>query len=207
MLRVSHSTESSPLHRRRRKSSSLAALLHYCFQGGESCWERFVSSGPRFGERTAELLERPVMLIPMFLAARRIVRQTGADFRSVVAFAIGAVALSLLILPKLIVVLKLRGPSISDSFVPFLERESQSANNDGRWRRNASVAGSIPVLSFSRLRECWWTGSADHDDVQPHGRAAEMADGGSLREDHGLLSHVAWPRSTSISNLCRLFET
>src|SRR5205085_12040507 len=206
MLRVSHSTESSPLHRRRRKSSSLAALLHYCFQGGESCWERFVSSGPRFGERTAELLERPVMLIPMFLAARRIVRQTGADFRSVVAFAIGAVALSLLILPKLIVVLKLRGPSISDSFVPFLERESQSANNDARRCRNAFVARSVSLLSFSRLRERGWTGSPDHHDVQPHGRAAAMADGRSLCKDHGVLSHAAWPRSTSIGDLCWLFE-
>src|ERR1044071_4351269 len=48
------------------------------------------------------------------------------------------------------------------------------------------MARGVPVLSFSRLRQCWWTGSADHDDVQPHGRAAEMADGRSLREDHGL---------------------
>src|SRR3989442_12796981 len=68
------------------------------------------------------------------------------------------------------------------------------------------MARGVPVLSLSWFRQRRRASRADHDDVQPHGRAAEMADGGSLREDHGLLSHVAWSRSTPISNLCRLFE-
>src|SRR5260370_26240926 len=69
------------------------------------------------------------------------------------------------------------------------------------------MAWGVSVLSLSWFRQRRGASRADHDDVQPHGRAAEMADGGSLREDHGLLSHAAWSRSTPIGDLCWLFET
>src|SRR5438552_18352773 len=69
------------------------------------------------------------------------------------------------------------------------------------------MARSVSLLSLSWLCKRWRASCSEHDDVQPHGRAAEMAYGGSLREDHGLLSHAAWSRSTPIGDLRRLFET
>jgi hypothetical protein len=75
---------------------------------------RVLWSVPRFGERNAELLEQPLMLIAVFLAARWIVRRAGAVSRSVEAFAIGLIALTLLVATELLVVLKLRGLSISE---------------------------------------------------------------------------------------------
>src|SRR2546425_10703169 len=69
------------------------------------------------------------------------------------------------------------------------------------------MARSVSLLSLSWLCKRWRASCSDHDDVQPYGRAAEMADGGSLREDHGLLSHAARSRSSPVGDLRRLSET
>src|SRR6266496_6251068 len=65
---------------------------------------RVLWSVPRFGERTAELLEQPLMLITVFLAARWTVRRTSGALGSVEAFAIGLMALTLLVAAELLVV-------------------------------------------------------------------------------------------------------
>jgi hypothetical protein len=71
-------------------------------------------SVPQFGERNEELLEQPLMLVAVFLAARWIVRRAGTALASVEAFAVGLMALTLLMAAELVVVLELRGLSISE---------------------------------------------------------------------------------------------
>jgi len=73
---------------------------------------RVLWSVPRFGERNTELLEQPLMLIAVILAARWTVRRTGAALGSVEAFAIGLMALTLMVAADLLVVLELRGLSL-----------------------------------------------------------------------------------------------
>lgn len=75
---------------------------------------RVVWSIPRFGERSAELLEQPLMLIAIVLAARWIVRRVRPDLAPVERLAIGLVALGLLVAAELLVVLELRGLSVSE---------------------------------------------------------------------------------------------
>src|SRR6266700_6824587 len=69
------------------------------------------------------------------------------------------------------------------------------------------MAGGVSLFPISRLRQRWRAGRSDHDDVQPHGGAAEVVIERSLREDHGVLSHAARSRSTPIGDLCWLSET
>jgi hypothetical protein len=68
----------------------------------------------RLGERTAELIEAPMMLLVVFLAARWVV----ARFRLPVALAlrlgVGVLALALLLACELTVVLALRGMSLEE---------------------------------------------------------------------------------------------
>src|ERR1043166_1978080 len=56
---------------------------------------------------------------------------------------------------------------------------------------NAVVARSVSVFSFSRFREHWRSGRADHDDVQSHGREASLVIERSLRKNTGLLPHAS----------------
>ena len=68
---------------------------------------------PRFGERTAELLETPLMLVAIVLAARWTVRRC-ADFSAARLAAVGLVALGLLLAAELTLVLGLRRISIAE---------------------------------------------------------------------------------------------
>ena len=69
---------------------------------------------PRVGQRAAELIEMPIMLAVIVVAARWVVRRTAlpAGWRS--RAAMGAVAAGLLVLVELTVVLWLQGMTLAD---------------------------------------------------------------------------------------------
>lgn len=70
---------------------------------------------PSVGERTAELVETPLMLAVVFLCARRLVRR--ADLGSGREWmAVGLLALALMLLSEFTVVLWLRGMSLAEYF-------------------------------------------------------------------------------------------
>ncbi|HEX6732797.1 MAG TPA: hypothetical protein VF074_22445, partial [Pyrinomonadaceae bacterium] len=69
---------------------------------------------PRFGERKAELIEQPLMLIALILAARWSVRRTRPALRPIESLAIGLIALTFLVVAELLVVFELRRVSISE---------------------------------------------------------------------------------------------
>lgn len=69
---------------------------------------------PRFGERAAELLEMPIMLVVTVLAARWMVYRFGANFSKAEALGSGFVALSLMLVAELTLVLWLRGMTLAD---------------------------------------------------------------------------------------------
>lgn len=64
---------------------------------------------PRFGERTAELMEAPFMLVAIVLAARWIARRFVEPKSSSGLLAVGFVALALLVATEMTMVLSLRG--------------------------------------------------------------------------------------------------
>lgn len=69
---------------------------------------------PGIGERNAELLEQPLMLIAVVLAARWTVRPTASASKPIEHLLTGLVALMLLVGAELLVVLELRRLSISE---------------------------------------------------------------------------------------------
>ncbi len=71
---------------------------------------------PRVGARMAELLEAPVMLAVIVVAARWVVGRFCASSGKPVRFGVGALALSLLLLAEFTVVLSLRGMSLGEYF-------------------------------------------------------------------------------------------
>lgn len=71
---------------------------------------------PLFGERTAELVEAPVMLVVTILAARWVVHHMAAPRTPTRRFAVGVVALGLLLMAEFAVVLMLRGLTIPEYF-------------------------------------------------------------------------------------------
>jgi hypothetical protein len=74
---------------------------------------RELGAVPVFGRRTAELLESPLMLVAIVLAARSIVRRLAPAATAEVA-AVGVVGLGLLLLAELTVVLALRGLTVAE---------------------------------------------------------------------------------------------
>jgi hypothetical protein len=64
---------------------------------------------PRFGERTAELMEAPLMLLAIVLAARWVAGRPGAPKSAPQLLALGVVALAILLATELGVTLSLRG--------------------------------------------------------------------------------------------------
>jgi hypothetical protein len=73
---------------------------------------RILWAVPRFGSRAAELMEIPIMLVVIVVAARWIVRRrTVSPARRL---GIGGVALALMLLAELLLVLPLRGLSASE---------------------------------------------------------------------------------------------
>lgn len=69
---------------------------------------------PRFGERLAELMEMPVMLAAMALAARWVARRLALAPGSATRLGVGGVALGLLLAAELALVLWLRGLTIGE---------------------------------------------------------------------------------------------
>ena len=69
---------------------------------------------PRVGERTAELMESPIMLAVTVLAARWIVRRFAVPLAASQRLGIGLVALGFLLLAELAVVLSLRGLTVAE---------------------------------------------------------------------------------------------
>jgi hypothetical protein len=72
---------------------------------------------PQLGMRTAELLEVPIMLIVIFLAARWLVRRFSVPLAVSARLGMGFVALALLLVTELTLVLWLRGMSIREYVV------------------------------------------------------------------------------------------
>jgi hypothetical protein len=72
---------------------------------------------PLLGERTAELLEMPLMLIVVVIAARWIVRHRLEDRRTTSALSVGFIALGLMLVTELAVGVLLRGMSATEAFV------------------------------------------------------------------------------------------
>jgi hypothetical protein len=71
---------------------------------------------PRFGVRTAELMEAPLMLIVIVLSARWVVRKFKVAQVGTLRVAVGLFALLLGLLFEFVLVLKLRGLSLSEYF-------------------------------------------------------------------------------------------
>ena len=71
---------------------------------------------PRLGVRVAELLETPIMLAVIVVAARWVVRRLAIVPKALTRLAVGCVALGLLLLAELAVVSWLRGMTI-DQFI------------------------------------------------------------------------------------------
>ena len=71
---------------------------------------------PRFGDRTAELMEAPLMLIVIVLSARWVVRKFKVAPVGGMRIGVGLFALLLGLLFEFVIVLKLRGLSLSEYF-------------------------------------------------------------------------------------------
>jgi hypothetical protein len=69
---------------------------------------------PRVGTRMAELIEAPVMLVVMILAARWIVRRLDVPATSSGRLGMGCIALALLLVAEFTLVLRLRGLTIPE---------------------------------------------------------------------------------------------
>jgi hypothetical protein len=69
---------------------------------------------PQFGVRTAELMEMPIMLGVIIVAARWIVRRLSASATSSRRLGIGLVALGLLLAAELTFVLRLQGLTVDE---------------------------------------------------------------------------------------------
>jgi hypothetical protein len=78
---------------------------------------------PLLGERAAELLEMPLMLIVIVSAARWIVRHRLDEHRRAPALSIGFIAMGLVLIADLVVGMWLRGMSAGEV---FLNRDSVS---------------------------------------------------------------------------------
>jgi hypothetical protein len=75
---------------------------------------RILWAVPRFGERTAELMEAPIMLLVTILAARWVIRRPTAPTTKSGRLGVGLVALGLLFAAEFTVVLWLRGLSVGE---------------------------------------------------------------------------------------------
>ena len=77
---------------------------------------RILWVAPRVGERTAELMEAPIMLVVIVLAARWIARRVAGLPTPLRLLGVGVVALGLLLVVEFTVVLWLRGLTIGEYF-------------------------------------------------------------------------------------------
>lgn len=77
---------------------------------------RVLAIAPRVGERAAELLEAPPMLVVVVAAARFVVRRFVPQAPLAARVAVGALGLTLLLAVEFTVVLSLRGLSLAEYF-------------------------------------------------------------------------------------------
>ncbi len=78
---------------------------------------RVLLLAPWFGERAAELLELPVMLVVIVFSARWVVRRFGGDRSPAAMLWVGLAAFGLMLAAELAVGVGLRGMSLSDSLL------------------------------------------------------------------------------------------
>jgi hypothetical protein len=71
---------------------------------------------PEIGERYAELVELPLMLIVIYFSAKYVVHQLSALPRPTSYLTVGVIALGLLLLTEFTIVLGLRGISLAEYF-------------------------------------------------------------------------------------------
>ena len=71
---------------------------------------------PHFGERTAELMETPVMFVVTLVASRWIIRRLAVPSAIPGRLGMGCVALALMLVAEFALVLRLRGLSIGEYF-------------------------------------------------------------------------------------------
>src|SRR5438876_9032016 len=84
------------------------------------------------------------------------------------------------------------GSNASTRFTHFCNAdELRSTDRVQRRSSDALMARGILVFLVPRLREHRWTGGANHNDVQSHGRKAPMVIQRSLRQNHGFLPHAS----------------
>ncbi|MBL8429083.1 MAG: hypothetical protein JNJ95_04220 [Dechloromonas sp.] len=69
---------------------------------------------PRLGERIAELIEMPFMLVVIVLAARFVIRRFALPARSLVRLGTGLIALGLLVAAELLLAVALQDRSLGD---------------------------------------------------------------------------------------------
>ena len=77
---------------------------------------RILWLAPRVGERAAELIEEPIMLAVIFLAARWITRRLAVPAAAGARLAMGFAGLALLLAAEFSLVLGLRGLTLADYF-------------------------------------------------------------------------------------------
>ena len=75
---------------------------------------RILWAAPRFGPRMAELVEMPIMLVVVIVAARWTVRRLAVPVVPARRLGMGCVALALLLTAEFTLVLRLRGLSIPE---------------------------------------------------------------------------------------------
>jgi len=101
------------------KQSLKAAVLYFALVFGAGVVLgpiRVLWVVPRVGTRAAELMEMPIMLAVIVVAARWVVRRLAVPPARADRLAMGAAALALVLLMDFTVVLRLRGMSIEDYF-------------------------------------------------------------------------------------------
>ena len=94
-----------------------AGLLYFVFVFGAGFvlgTIRTIWIVPRFGARTAELMETPIMFVITVLAARWVVRHLLLPFTLATRLGVGSVALAFLLAVEFTVVLWLRGLTIGE---------------------------------------------------------------------------------------------
>jgi hypothetical protein len=69
---------------------------------------------PRFGTRIAELMESPIMLVVIIVAAQWIIRRLSVPFKLSSRLGLGCIALGLMLVSEFTLVLWIRGLSISE---------------------------------------------------------------------------------------------
>jgi hypothetical protein len=97
-----------------------AGLLYFAFVFAAGSFLgaiRILCVVPRIGTRMAELIETPVMLVVITIAARWIVRRLSVPCRLHIRLGMGGIATVLLLVVEFTLVLRLRGLSIHEYFL------------------------------------------------------------------------------------------